>query len=64
VGEVLIPTYVLLLSAFRSVLLPRKAILLNVLCITAAYGLLVAAFKWGWGEPLGLTDVAALRAGT
>lgn len=54
VGAVLLLTYVLLLRAFRSVLLPLKAIALNVLSIAAAYGLLVAAFQWGWGDPLGL----------
>jgi putative drug exporter of the RND superfamily len=51
---VLLLTYVLLLRAFRSLLLPLKAITLNVLSIAAAYGLLVAAFKWGLGEPFGL----------
>ncbi|MFN8187013.1 MAG: MMPL family transporter [Gaiellales bacterium] len=51
---VLALTYVLLLRAFRSVLLPLKAILLNLLSIGAAYGLLVIVFKWGAGEPFGL----------
>jgi RND superfamily putative drug exporter len=55
VVAVLVATYVLLLRAFRSVLLPLKAILLNLLSIGAAYGLTVAVFKWGWGEPFGLT---------
>jgi len=53
---VLLLTYVLLVRAFRSLLLPLKAIILNLLSIGAAYGLLVAAFKLGWGEPLGLTQ--------
>lgn len=51
---VLALTYVLLMRAFRSVLLPLKAIILNLLSIGAAYGLTVATFKWGWGEPFGL----------
>jgi RND superfamily putative drug exporter len=51
---VLVLTYFLLLRAFRSVLLPLKAILLNVLGIAAAYGLLVVFFKWGGAEALGL----------
>ena len=51
---VLLLTYVLLMRAFRSVLLPLKAILLNLLSIGAAYGLLVIAFKWGVGETFGL----------
>jgi RND superfamily putative drug exporter len=43
-----------LLRAFRSLLLPLKAIVLNLLSIGAAYGLLVVFFKWGAGGPLGL----------
>jgi RND superfamily putative drug exporter len=53
---VLVLTYVLLVRAFRSLLLPLKAIVLNLLSIGAAYGLLVAAFKLGFGEPFGLTQ--------
>ena len=51
---VLAATYVLLLRAFRSLVLPLKAIVLNLLSIGAAYGLTVAVFSWGWGEPFGL----------
>jgi RND superfamily putative drug exporter len=54
VVAVLLATYFLLMRAFRSLLLPLKAIILNCLSIGAAYGLLVVVFKWGWGEPLGL----------
>jgi putative drug exporter of the RND superfamily len=51
---VLLLTYVLLLRAFRSLLIPLKAIVLNLLSIAAAYGLLVAFFKWGAAEWFGL----------
>ena len=51
---VLALTYLLLLRAFRSVLLPLKAIVLNLLSIGAAYGLLVLFFQWGAGEVFGL----------
>jgi RND superfamily putative drug exporter len=51
---VLVVTYFLLMRAFRSLLLPLKAIVLNLLSIGAAYGLLVVVFKWGWGEWAGL----------
>ena len=51
---VLVLTYFLLLRAFRSLLLPLKAIILNLLSIGAAYGLLVIIFKWGAGGALGL----------
>ena len=44
--------FVLLLLAFRSVVVAAKAIVLNLLSVGAAYGLLVAVFQWGWGESL------------
>jgi RND superfamily putative drug exporter len=56
VVAVLLLTYVLLVRAFRSLLLPLKAIVLNLLSVGAAYGLLVLAFKFGLGEPFGLTQ--------
>ncbi|MDQ6659421.1 MAG: MMPL family transporter, partial [Chloroflexota bacterium] len=40
-------TYILLLLMFRSVLLPLKAILMNVLSVSATYGVLVYVFQWG-----------------
>ena len=43
-------TYLLLMRAFRSLLLPLKAVLLNLLSVAAAYGALVAVFKWGAGS--------------
>jgi uncharacterized membrane protein YdfJ with MMPL/SSD domain len=51
---VLAATYVLLMRAFRSLVLPLKAIVLNLLSIGAAYGLLVIVFEWGAGEWIGL----------
>jgi RND superfamily putative drug exporter len=45
-------TYFLLLRAFRSVVLPLKAIVLNLLSVGAAYGMLVVIFKWGVGDTL------------
>jgi uncharacterized membrane protein YdfJ with MMPL/SSD domain len=53
-GAVLVATFVLLMRAFRSIVLPLKAIILNLLSIGAAYGLLVVVFKWGAGEWAGL----------
>jgi len=51
-------TYLVLLRAFRSVLLPLKAVLLNVLSVAAVYGLLVVIFRWGVGaDVLGLYKV-------
>jgi RND superfamily putative drug exporter len=51
---VLLLTYGLLVRAFRSLLLPLKAIIMNLLAIGAAYGLLVVVFKYGAGEPFGI----------
>jgi len=51
---VLVLTYFLLLRAFRSIVLPLKAIILNLLSISAAYGILVLFFKWGGADALGL----------
>jgi RND superfamily putative drug exporter len=48
-------TYVLLLRAFRSVVLPLKAVVLNLLTVAAVYGLLVVGFRYGVGaDVLGL----------
>lgn len=44
---IMIATYVLLLLMFRSVLLPLKAILMNILSVSVAYGILVFVFQWG-----------------
>jgi RND superfamily putative drug exporter len=48
VGAVLALSFVLLLLVFRSLLVPLKAVLLNVLSIAAALGVIVAVFTWGW----------------
>jgi RND superfamily putative drug exporter len=47
---VLVFTYLLLMRAFRSVILPLKAVLLNLLSVAASYGMLVVFFKWGFGD--------------
>jgi uncharacterized membrane protein YdfJ with MMPL/SSD domain len=44
--------FILLLVTFRSIVVPIKAIVLNLLSVGAAYGVLVAVFQWGWGESL------------
>jgi RND superfamily putative drug exporter len=48
IAFVLAFSYVVLTLMLRSVLLPLKAILMNLLSIGAAYGVLVAVFQWGW----------------
>ncbi len=49
IGAVLVLSFLLLMLVFRSVLVPLKAVLMNLLSIGAAYGVIVAAFQWGWG---------------
>ena len=44
--------FVLLIMAFRSVVIATKAAILNLLSIGAAYGVIVAIFEWGWGASL------------
>jgi len=49
---------VILLVLLRSLLLPLKAVLMNLLMVGAAYGVLVAVFQWGWLD--GLTGYESL----
>ena len=48
----LVLTYLLLARAFRSLLLPVKAVLLNLLSVAASYGMLVVFFRFGLGRDL------------
>jgi RND superfamily putative drug exporter len=49
VAVVVAVALVLLVVAFRSILVPFKAALMNLLSIGASYGVVVAVFQWGWG---------------
>jgi len=51
-GFVFLLTFLLLLFTFRSIVIPIKAILLNLLSVGAAYGVLVLVFQDGHGEKL------------
>jgi RND superfamily putative drug exporter len=51
-GAVLGMSFLVLLVVFRSVLVPLKAVLMNLLSIAATYGVVVAVFQWGWGDAL------------
>ena len=52
IGAVLILSFLLLMVVFRSLLVPLKAVIMNLLSIGAAYGVIVAIFQWGWGKDL------------
>ena len=47
-AAVLVLSFVLLMIVFRSLLVPLKAVVMNLLSIAAAYGVVVAVFQWGW----------------
>ena len=59
IGAVVLLSFLLLMVVFRSILVPLKAAVLNLLSIAAAYGVVVAVFQWGWAGDV--FDVA--RAG-
>ncbi len=58
---VLVLTFLLLMRLFRSLLLPLKAVLLNLLSVAAAYGVLVIVFRWGVGEKVGLYQYSQIE---
>jgi RND superfamily putative drug exporter len=49
---VLTLSFLLLMMVFRSLLVPLKAVIMNMLSIGAAYGIVVMVFQWGWGASL------------
>ncbi len=49
IGFVLLATLVVMAVAFRSYLVPVKAVLMNLLSVGAGYGAVVAVFQYGWG---------------
>ena len=52
VGAVLLMSFLLLMVVFRSLLVPLKAVIMNLLSIGASYGIIVAIFQWGYGGSL------------
>ncbi len=62
IGAVVTLSFLLLMLVFRSVLVPLKAALMNLLSIGSAYGVIVAVFQWGWGKSLiGLHDTVPVN---
>jgi RND superfamily putative drug exporter len=61
IGSVVGLSFILLMLVFRSILVPLKAVLLNLLSIGAAFGATVAVFQWGWlGGILGVHSGAPI----
>jgi RND superfamily putative drug exporter len=52
IGAVIAVSFLLLMVVFRSIAVPLKAAVMNLLSIGGAYGVLVAVFQWGWGASL------------
>jgi putative drug exporter of the RND superfamily len=60
---VLVLTLILLARAFRSIVLPIKAALLNLISLAAAFGIVVFVFQWGHGSSLwNITGTGAITA--
>ena len=49
IAAVILLSFLLLVVIFRSIVVPLKAALMNLLSIGASYGVLVMVFQWGWG---------------
>jgi RND superfamily putative drug exporter len=62
IGAVLVLSFLLLLMVFRSVVVPLKAVIMNLLSIGAAYGVMVAVFQWGWGGSIIGVEGAPIEA--
>ena len=63
IGVVILLSALLLMAVFRSVLVPLKAIVMNLLSIGAAFGIVVAVFQNGWGASIiGIEDTGPIIA--
>ena len=63
IGIVLVLSFILLMAVFRSILVPLKAVLMNLLSVGAAYGVVVAVFQWGWaGDFFGIGKPGPVEA--
>jgi len=62
IGAVLTLSFLLLMVMFRSLLVPLKAVAMNLLSIGASYGVIVAIFQWGWaGSLVGISGGAPIE---
>ena len=63
IGIVLVLSFILLMAVFRSILVPLKAVLMNLLSVGSAYGVIVAVFQWGWlGDFFGIGKPGPVEA--
>ncbi|HEY7257697.1 MAG TPA: MMPL family transporter [Gaiellales bacterium] len=61
IAAVVVLAYLVLLVLLRSVLLPLKAVVMNLLSVGAAYGVIVAVFQWGWLDFTGFRHLGHLN---
>ena len=61
-GFVLAMAFLLLLVTFRSIVIPIKAIILNLLSVAAAFGVLTLVFQHGWGESIGMPHTTGIAS--
>jgi RND superfamily putative drug exporter len=62
-AAVILLSALLLMAVFRSILIPLKAVFMNLIGIFAAFGVTVAIFQWGWGlSLLGVSGTAPIMA--
>jgi RND superfamily putative drug exporter len=59
-GFVLTMAFVLLLVTFRSIVIPIKAIILNLISVAAAFGVLTLVFQHGYGEVIGMPHTTGI----
>ncbi len=61
IGAVLVLSFLLLMVVFRSLVLPLKAVIMNLFSVGAAYGVMVAVFQWGWaGGVIGIGETGPI----
>ena len=61
IGAVLVLSFLLLMMVFRSLVLPLKAVIMNLLGVGAAYGVMVAVFQWGSaGRVIGIGETGPI----
>ena len=63
IGVVVLLSFMLLAVVFRSLLVPAKAAVMNLLSAAAAFGILTAVFEWGWlGGVFGVSRAGPVEA--
>ena len=63
IAIVILLSFLLLMAVFRSILVPLKAAIMNLLSVGAAYGVVVMIFQWGWGKQLvGISKPGPIQA--